>query len=421
MSTNRQYIVPTNGAPIRGLIQDHVIAGLLLSQKDTFLTKEEYCQLVYNAVWESKDNSDRQNRIQLIKPSILKPKPLWTGKDCISTILLHLTREQSALYLESKSKVPSTVWSKNALEECDVIIRQGKLLTGILDKSQFGASKYGLVHAFYELYGADMAGSLLTVLGRMFILFLQLYGHTCSIEDLVLQPSSETFRKTHIEQSIAKGHEAVIKYLQQDPNAQDPNSFVDKLDPHFAKEENNVQPQDVYKPVRMSLMQFLGKDEDGRRAEALDGAVKSALNPVTSELISNCLPRGQHRLFPRNGFSNMVFTGAKGSLVNHAQISCLLGQQELEGRRVPIMASGRSLPSFMPFDSSPRAGGYITQRFLTGLKAQEYYFHCMAGREGLVDTAVKTSRSGYLQRCLIKHMEDLVVAYDHTVCQIHIY
>lgn len=39
----------------------------------------------------------------------------------------------------------------------------------------------------------------------------------------------------------------------------------------------------------------------------------------------------------------------------------------------------------------------------------------MAGREGLIDTAVKTSRSGYLQRCLIKHLESLIVAYDHTV------
>ena len=67
--------------------------------------------------------------------------------------------------------------------------------------------------------------------------------------------------------------------------------------------------------------------------------------------------------------------------------------------------SGKSLPSFKAFDSSPRAGGFVRDRFLTGVKPQEYYFHCMAGREGLVDTAVKTSRSGYLQRCLVKHLE----------------
>ena len=73
------------------------------------------------------------------------------------------------------------------------------------------------------------------------------------------------------------------------------------------------------------------------------------------------------------------------------------------------------MPSFAPYDPNPRADGFITDRFLTGVRPQEYYFHCMAGREGLVDTAVKTSRSGYLQRCLVKHLEELKVCYDHTV------
>merc|ERR1712166_1407996 len=79
------------------------------------------------------------------------------------------------------------------------------------------------------------------------------------------------------------------------------------------------------------------------------------------------------------------------------------------------MVSGKTLPSFPAFDPSARAGGLVLGRFLTGLCPAEYYFHCMAGREGLVDTAVKTSRSGYLQRCLIKHMEGLSVRYDGTV------
>ena len=111
----------------------------------------------------------------------------------------------------------------------------------------------------------------------------------------------------------------------------------------------------------------------------------------------------------------MVNTGAKGSTVNQSQVSCALGQQALEGRRVPRMSSGRTLPSFAPYDINPRADGFIADRFLTGIRPQEYYFHCMAGREGLVDTAVKTSRSGYLQRCLVKHLEELKICYDHTV------
>lgn len=111
----------------------------------------------------------------------------------------------------------------------------------------------------------------------------------------------------------------------------------------------------------------------------------------------------------------MCSTGAKGSTVNQSMVSCALGQQALEGRRVPRMSSGRTLPAFAPYDPNPRADGFIMDRFLTGVRPQEYYFHCMAGREGLVDTAVKTSRSGYLQRCLVKHLEELKVCYDSTV------
>lgn len=111
----------------------------------------------------------------------------------------------------------------------------------------------------------------------------------------------------------------------------------------------------------------------------------------------------------------MVLPGAKGSIFNHNQVSSNLGQQSLEGQRVPMMASGKTLPCFLPYDPNPRAGGFIGDRFLTGLRPAEFYFHCMAGREGLVDTAIKTARSGYLQRMLIKNLESLVIGYDYTV------
>jgi DNA-directed RNA polymerase I subunit RPA1 len=127
------------------------------------------------------------------------------------------------------------------------------------------------------------------------------------------------------------------------------------------------------------------------------------------------LPGGLVCRFPDNNLQLMVQSGAKGTTVNTMQISCLLGQIELEGKRPPVMISGKSLPSFPIFEFTPRAGGFIDGRFMTGIQPQEFFFHCMAGREGLIDTAVKTSRSGYLQRCLIKHLEGLTVGYDMTV------
>ena len=71
--------------------------------------------------------------------------------------------------------------------------------------------------------------------------------------------------------------------------------------------------------------------------------------------------------------------------VNCVQISCTLGQISLEGRRPPLMLNGASLPSYLPYDASPRAGGFVAGRFLTGLRPQEYFFHCMAGREVVYD------------------------------------
>lgn len=114
-------------------------------------------------------------------------------------------------------------------------------------------------------------------------------------------------------------------------------------------------------------------------------------------------------------FSLMVTTLAEGLTVNQSQVSCALRQQALEGRRIPRMSSGGTMPSFAPYDPNPRADGFIANRFLTWVRPQEYYFHCMTGREGLVDTVVKTSRSDYLQHCLVKHLEELKVGYDHTV------
>ncbi|ESS31749.1 DNA-directed RNA polymerase I RPA1 [Toxoplasma gondii VEG] len=149
--------------------------------------------------------------------------------------------------------------------------------------------------------------------------------------------------------------------------------------------------------------------------EMLDAFFQSAMGKVASK--STDIMKGSYFLyrFPRNGFASMIKSGSKGSNVNFAMISVFLGQQSLEGQRVKFMTSDRSLPAFLPFDFGSRARGFITSSFLSGLKEEEYFFHCMAGREGLVDTAVKTAKSGYLQRSVTKGLEALTVRYDGSV------
>ncbi|KAI8888789.1 beta and beta-prime subunits of DNA dependent RNA-polymerase [Backusella circina FSU 941] len=392
-NTDNQYLVPTSGDPLRGLIQDNVDAGVWVTNRDTFFTKDEYHQLLYGTLRPEIDRTGG-GKIQLLPPAIFKPKPLWTGKQVVSTILMNLTWGKAQLNMTSKSKVPAKFWGPHATEEDKVLVVDGYLIHGILDKAQFGATAYGLVHSVYEIYGAESAGMLLSILSRLFIKFIQHHGFTCRMDDLILTDEGNKWRRDLLDNSTGLGDEAHLEFLG------------------LAESAKNANKEVLAKEFRVRMNEVI---RDDNKLAGLDNAMKAKVNKLTSSITQTCLPNGLVRPFPKNDMQMMTVSGAKGSNVNATQISCLLGQQELEGRRVPLMVSGRSLPSFRPFDTSARAGGFVTGRFLTGIRPQEYYFHCMAGREGLIDTAVKTSRSGYLQRCLIKHLEGLRVHYDHTV------
>lgn len=111
----------------------------------------------------------------------------------------------------------------------------------------------------------------------------------------------------------------------------------------------------------------------------------------------------------------MVVAGSKGSFINISQMSACVGQQIVEGKRVPFGFKFRTLPHFTKDDYSPEARGFVENSYLRGLTPQEFFFHAMAGREGLIDTAVKTAETGYIQRRLVKALEDVMVAYDGTV------
>ena len=133
--------------------------------------------------------------------------------------------------------------------------------------------------------------------------------------------------------------------------------------------------------VLIERFQEAHHSRDDSDMKQLDLKMKGKTDAVQDQINKSCIPWGLLKNFPENNLQLMVQSGAKGSVVNCMQISCLLGQIELEGRRPPLMMSGRSLPSFRPYDSSPRAGGFVDGRFLTGIRPQEYFFHCMAGRE----------------------------------------
>lgn len=387
-NTDSQYLTPTSGKPLRGLIQDHISAGVLLTSKDTFFTREKYQQLVYGCL-RPEDGHTTSGKIITIPPAIIKPVPMWTGKQVITTALLNIKPlDREGLNLKSKNKIKNDYWGPHSTES-DVIFKNGELVCGILDKSQYGAADYGLVHSIHEIYGAHSAGSFLSVLGRLFTRYTTSIGFTCGMDDLHLTAEGDRWRREILATAADVGRKAAAEVTNLDPD-------VKETDPEFRKRLEEIL-------------------RDDNKLAILDAITQSKVNSVASSVVSKCVPGGTEKRFPVNSMQSMALSGAKGSNVNVSQIMCLLGQQALEGRRVPVMVSGKTLPSFKPFDTQARAGGYISGRFFSGIKPQEYYFHCMAGREGLIDTAVKTSRSGYLQRCLIKQLEGVQVNYDNSV------
>ncbi|XP_073157128.1 DNA-directed RNA polymerase I subunit 1 [Henckelia pumila] len=414
VNANEQYIVPTRGDTVRGLIQDHIVGAVLLTMKDTFITRSEFSQLLYGSgvfsggpgILPGKHALKislvaSEGLVDSVLPTVWKPEPLWTGKQVISALLNHVTRGCAPCTVKNQGKIPKNYFTENncGKEEEDedqnaehkLLIWKNELVHGVIDKAQFG--KFGLVHTVQELYGSNSAGILLSALSRLFTVFLQIHGFTCGLDDLIILPHFDVQRKEKLEGDDV-GEEVHCDFVKFKPG-------------QIGAEE-----------LQLEIEKAICADRESATA-SLDVKMKNKLtNKLTSEgsqILKHLLTTGLLKPFPRNCISVMTTTGAKGSTVNFQQISAYLGQQELEGKRVPRMVSGKTLPSFPPWDFTSRAGGFITDRFLTGLRPQEYYFHCMAGREGLVDTAVKTSRSGYLQRCLIKNLESLKVCYDYTV------
>lgn len=145
--------------------------------------------------------------------------------------------------------------------------------------------------------------------------------------------------------------------------------------------------------------------------EEFETQVNNILNQATAE--SGKI--GLNSLDKNNRFVTMVNAGSKGSDLNISFMISCLGQQNVDGKRIPYGFENRTLPHYTKYDDSPGARGFVESSYINGLTPQELFFHAMGGRVGLIDTAVKTSTTGYIQRRLIKGMEDLMVSYDMTV------
>jgi DNA-directed RNA polymerase II subunit RPB1 len=270
---------------------------------------------------------------------------------------------------------PISLSYKSRIRDCDaeIIIRKGKFLTGQLDKSTLGSKTKGIIHRICNDYGNFAATDFIDDLQNIVTEYLKTTSSfSVGISDLI---SKDSTKKERIESIVSQRKEDVKNLIQQ---------------LQLSVYENNT-----------------GKSN----REEFETQVNNILNKVSKETQKI----GLESLSGDNRFRIMVNAGSKGSELNISQMISCVGQQNVDGKRIPYGFDGRTLPHFTKFDDTPEARGFVANSYMDGLNPQELFFHAMGGRVGLIDTAVKTSTTGYIQRRLIKGLEDLMVNYDMTI------
>jgi DNA-directed RNA polymerase II subunit RPB1 len=256
--------------------------------------------------------------------------------------------------------------SNNVLE-----IRDGKYTRGQLDKAVLGSGTNGLIHRTCNDFNNMTSAKFIDDLQNIITEYMKVSAYSVGISDLIA--NAETNNK--IAQVITS-------------KKTDVKSLIDQL--HIGVFDNKT-----------------GKTNDVEFENQVSNILNKAINDAGKI--------GLESLSKDNRFVTMVTAGSKGSEINISQMTSCLGQQAIDGKRIPYGFDSRTLPHFTKYDDSPDARGFVESSFISGLRPEELFFHAMAGRIGLIDTAVKTSTTGYIQRRLIKGLEDLKIGYDMSV------
>jgi len=283
-----------------------------------------------------------------------------TNFDVLSQILPPITMVYKTKLFED-DPVPN-----NVLE-----IRNGKYVRGQIEKSVLGSSTKGIIHRICNDFNNMASANFIDDLQNIITEYMKSSSFSVGISDLIAD------KKT--------AREIVQVITTQKMEVQ---NIIDKV--HLGVFENNT--------AQSNNVEF-------------ETQVNNMLNKATEQ--SGKI--GRKSLSKDNRFLMIVNSGSKGSLINISQMISCLGQQNVDGKRIPYGFDSRTLPHYSKFDDSPNARGFIENSYISGLTAPELFFHAMGGRIGLIDTAVKTSTTGYIQRRLIKGLEDLKVEYDMTV------
>ncbi|KAL4361846.1 hypothetical protein GQ457_04G021960 [Hibiscus cannabinus] len=357
MMVPKCIVSPQSNRPVMGIVQDTLLGCRKITKRDTFIEKDVFMNILM--WWEDFDG-------KVPAPAILKPRPLWTGKQVFNLIIpkqINLLRT-SAWHSESET-------GHITPGDTQVRIEKGEVLSGTLCKKTLGTSSGSLIHVIWEEVGPDAARKFLGHTQWLVNYWLLQNAFSIGIGDTIADAA--TMEK--INETISKAKEDVKQLIVKAQN-------------------KDLEPE----PGRTMM-------------ESFENKVNQVLNKARDDAGNSA----QKSLSESNNLKAMVTAGSKGSFINISQMTACVGQQNVEGKRIPFGFIERTLPHFTKDDYGPESRGFVENSYLRGLTPQEFFFHAMGGREGLIDTAVKTSETGYIQRRLVKAMEDIMVKYDGTV------
>jgi DNA-directed RNA polymerase beta' subunit len=252
-----------------------------------------------------------------------------------------------------------------------ITLENGSLTNGIINKASLGSASKGLIHVVYNAFGPERTGQLINDIQSIVTQFNLYKGFSVGASDLIANAETNAFVNTKIDAARKK-------------------------------------VADILSDVHSGNFENISSMSDG---DDLEDKISSALKEVAAQINEQVLKS----LSSENRIVQMVKSGSKGSEQNITQMVALLGQQLIEGRRVQYTLQDRTLPHFACYDDGIESRGFVQNSFVSGLQPAEFFYHAQAGREGLIDTAVKTSDTGYIQRRLMKIMEDQHVDYSGSV------
>ena len=353
MEVQTQIISPRYGLSIIGCTMDAISGNYILTKKMTF-SKEDAVELL--ASIGEYDFSGLPNKEKI------------TGKEVFSALI----PKDFDFTGNSKTCRKCEKCKKDKCEnDCYVMIRNGILKCGIMDKSNLGAESGLLLRNLRAKYGSDKTLEILGKFYRLGIKVLLGYGFTAGLADMDLK-DMEKFK--------------ILEVLKQ------ADQQVYNLIESYTKNELEALPGwSVEETLELKILELLNKARN-----------------ETGRIVAQNIDKEVHT-------SIMVESGARGNIINLAQMIACVGQQALRGRRIEKGYKERALSCFKKKDLGSASRGFIKNSFKQGLLPHEFFFMGMTGRDSLMDTALRTPKSGYLYRRLANAMQDLKVEYDETV------